>query len=911
VLLPTRDFVTGSKTVYNNHRYILHSMSPPARPKRPFLQYVALALLFSVMAVYQYNSIHFRQPNWFGESPVYRLFIVLPASTLNHRPAGAVAFLSPSAHQAGMTYDDVVVAMNGRPLTGKAVYGEEMKKTVPGANLDVTVRRPQPAHANSAEAAKQWRTGARIETTLHVLRPLTDAQSSTNFLQTMIVTIMPMLVVLLGVWVALVRPRDPRAWLVFAATSVYGILFYPGAEFWPPGLRELGEGLRAGYTASLPVWLLLFGIYFPEPFPLNSRWAAVIRWKWVVILPLAFLCLWLGASAAVNMVSYDFATRHLLLPGFIYNAGELLGYVAICAAFLLLAAKYFLAASRDAKRRLRILFLGLLVGLGPYFFIELLGRIGHYSFEQEHQSTAWIVYMMLFLFPIALAYVIVVHRAMDVRLVLRQGLQYALARNGIFVIQAILAGIATYAASRLAFDSGNRVVRLMVVLLSVAVLFALRRAGNRLRSWVDRRFFREAYNAEQVLSELSDQVRTMVEPQPLLQTVVSRVSATLHVPCMAVLMNQGNPFRPVYSVGMDGLQDLEIPSTSATIQLLQREKEPLRIYLDDTGSWIYSDSSEAERLQLARLHPELLLPLAVRDKLLGFITLGPKLSEEPFTGSDLRLLKSVASQTGLALENAQLMAAITEEVAHRERLNREVEIAREVQERLFPQELPPIAGLDYFGACRPALGVGGDYYDFLALSGGELGIAIGDVSGKGIGAALLMASLQASLRAEALRTPDELAPVVSNVNRLVYQASTSNRYATFFYAQYQPRTRELTYVNAGHNPPMLFRKCGAEWQLIRLTIGGTVVGLLESFPYQQDKVQLQPGDLLVAFTDGISEAMNPIDEEWGEDRLAESVKACASSPAREMLEHLMGSADTFAAGAKQHDDMTLVILRVV
>jgi sigma-B regulation protein RsbU (phosphoserine phosphatase) len=151
-----------------------------------------------------------------------------------------------------------------------------------------------------------------------------------------------------------------------------------------------------------------------------------------------------------------------------------------------------------------------------------------------------------------------------------------------------------------------------------------------------------------------------------------------------------------------------------------------------------------------------------------------------WNSDDLRMLKSVAVQTGLALENAQLMAAITEEVALRERLHREVEIAREVQERLFPQRLPLIEGLDYSGACRPAQGVGGDYYDFLALPGGRLGVAIGDVSGKGISAALLMASLEASLRAEAARASEYLPDLVSNVNRLIYGASDSNRYATFF-----------------------------------------------------------------------------------------------------------------------------------
>src|SRR6202007_2836384 len=133
-----------------------------------------------------------------------------------------------------------------------------------------------------------------------------------------------------------------------------------------------------------------------------------------------------------------------------------------------------------------------------------------------------------------------------------------------------------------------------------------------------------------------------------------------------------------------------------------KQKEPARVFLNDRDSWLYRETeiTDAERSELARLGTELLLPLSVRNKLLGFISLGPKRSEEPYTGTDVRLLKSVAAQTGLALENAHLMREIADEVAQRERLNREVEIAREVQERLFPQKLPALAGLDYAGHCR-------------------------------------------------------------------------------------------------------------------------------------------------------------------------------------------------------------------
>jgi sigma-B regulation protein RsbU (phosphoserine phosphatase) len=209
---------------------------------------------------------------------------------------------------------------------------------------------------------------------------------------------------------------------------------------------------------------------------------------------------------------------------------------------------------------------------------------------------------------------------------------------------------------------------------------------------------------------------------------------------------------------------------------------------------------------------------------------------------------------------------------------------------------------------RSALGVGGDYYDFLALPAGKLGIAIGDVSGKGIAAALTMASLQASLRSEATRAPDNLAGMMSNVNRLVYEASASNRYATFFYGQYDPASRQLTYVNAGHNPPMLFHCSDGEWPVCRLETGGTVVGLLESFSYEQATLTIAPGDILIAFTDGISEAMNDAQDEFGEDRLIETIKRCAVLSPAEIIACIMRTADAFVAGAKQNDDMTLVVL---
>ncbi len=269
------------------------------------------------------------------------------------------------------------------------------------------------------------------------------------------------------------------------------------------------------------------------------------------------------------------------------------------------------------------------------------------------------------------------------------------------------------------------------------------------------------------------------------------------------------------------------------------------------------------------------------------------------------------SSRELVLENSRLTAQIAAEVANRVERNRELDLAREVQQRLFPQICPSIAGLDYAGACRPALGVGGDYYDFIRLSDTELGIAIGDVSGKGISAALLMATLRAYLHGQTKHRVTDLVDVMVNLNRLVYESSAANRYATFFYAQYDSSTRLLEYVNAGHNPPLIFRSRGERHDLMRLDASGPVIGLFQECSYTKRTVTLEEGDVLVLYTDGISEAMNAAGEEWGEQRLAQVIGASRALPAREVIDRILRTCDDFVAGAAQYDDMTLITARVI
>jgi serine phosphatase RsbU (regulator of sigma subunit) len=283
---------------------------------------------------------------------------------------------------------------------------------------------------------------------------------------------------------------------------------------------------------------------------------------------------------------------------------------------------------------------------------------------------------------------------------------------------------------------------------------------------------------------------------------------------------------------------------------------------------------------------------------------------------------SKALPSGILVNVYKLIPTLAEEAVSRAKLDREMEIAREVQERLFPQTFPNLAGVEMAAHCRPAEAVGGDYYDLIDIRDSSLpvpehapgcdrlGIAIGDISGKGMSAALLMASLHASLRGQALSGAGDLGPKMSNINRLLYDASASNRYATFFYAELDCTSRTLHYVNGGHNPPVVLRKENGAWQVFRLGDGGPVVGLLAGAAYTQQMFHLISGDILLAFTDGISEAMNGAEEEWGEDRMVAEARAHADLNAANLLQRLFCAADEFSAGAPQHDDMTLIVLRI-
>lgn len=299
---------------------------------------------------------------------------------------------------------------------------------------------------------------------------------------------------------------------------------------------------------------------------------------------------------------------------------------------------------------------------------------------------------------------------------------------------------------------------------------------------------------------------------------------------------------------------------------------------------------------------EILLPMISKDRVLGMIGIGKKINKQDVNKDELEFLEALGNETIISIENAQLV----EEMLEKQRLEDELQIAREIQKQLLPSSLPKIHGIEIYGKNVSSREVGGDYYDCIKLSDDLYGIAIADVSGKSTPAAMLMANLQASLRALVIdyRNPQE---IVSIINNIIYRNTTLDKFITFFYCILDVKKRTILYTNAGHNPPYLVNSDG---NLKTLETGGLILGIMADAPYESATVELKSGDVVFMFTDGITEAMNEENEEYGEERLEPLLKSLAERNLDEIVTHVDDQIDNFVGNTPQADDMTVLALKI-
>ena len=352
--------------------------------------------------------------------------------------------------------------------------------------------------------------------------------------------------------------------------------------------------------------------------------------------------------------------------------------------------------------------------------------------------------------------------------------------------------------------------------------------------------------------------------------------------------------------------DLSLPAGGILLNRLTHYVPPLPLAAGDFDAWRrWAGGRSPRRIteieDLRGSGAGIAVALRSRNEIVGVLLLGPPEGRASFSDAEKDLLSSAAEIFALLIENARLNARAIEQ----EKLRRDLALAAEVQRRLLPPAPPACATVTLAAFTLPARTVGGDYYDFLDVGRGRTAIAVADIAGKGIAAALLMSVVQASLRVLAADGDVATADLATRLNRFLYQSTAANHYATFFYAQLDGR--RLRYVNAGHNPPHLVRHTDAGVEVTELSTGGTVLGLFPEADYEDAEVELRAGDLFVAFTDGVPEARNANGEEFGEERLKDLLRSGIGGSAEQVSATLAARVRDWIAGAEQYDDLTFVV----
>jgi sigma-B regulation protein RsbU (phosphoserine phosphatase) len=787
------------------------------------------------------------------------------------------------AERAGLRAGDRIIEINGRHIQNSSSTINVWALHRPGDTVNLTIQRPHVSAPFIIEAV--FRAPSPTSKEGRVARDVGRDIGDTY----------PVGFLLVGLAVLFLRLEDPNAWLL--ALMFAGFIAIPPTSNSYAGLNPFLRSFALAYRAffgnmATPLFYFFFAV-FPTRSPLDRRLPGL---KWIALVAGSYFPL-------MDFLGRPPGGPHILVLSFFY------GLVAL--GFVSLTWNAFSAPSPDARRKIRVILLGTLLGCVPGTLV--LGAKDFFGFQAPPLVGVATV-VLLWLFPLSFAYAVVKHRVLEIPVLLRRSARYLLVQRGFTILLSLLSvGVTWIFAVSFARYLGPRTVAALPGGIALGTAFGSlllwtgmgvhKRVGEK----IDRAFFRSAYDARVILQDLAEKTRTAMDRQELAALLDYHLNQALQPSSLAVYLETRD--HEISAVRGNVPPELQtIPITPSIIAELARHGRIER-HSGAPLTWEVSEESPSgatESFLLAPLQPDILVAIPGRDsRLVGLLVLGARLSEEPYSGDDKRLLTSVASQAGVALESIRLGEKIAERIEAERRIAQEMEYAKQVQARLFPQKFPSMKTLQYAGGCIQARQVGGDYYDFLELGPGRLALVLADIAGKGISGALLMANLQANLRSQYAIALEDLPRLLKSVNQLFYENSSDSSYATLFFADYDDSTRRLRYVNCGHLPPLLL--C-ADGQLERLTATTTVLGLFQKWECPVAEVQLAADDLLVLYTDGVTEAENAEGKQFGESRLAETTLAQRHLPIQSLLETIVAAVQEFSYG-EQADDITLVLAR--
>ena len=411
---------------------------------------------------------------------------------------------------------------------------------------------------------------------------------------------------------------------------------------------------------------------------------------------------------------------------------------------------------------------------------------------------------------------------------------------------------------------------------------------------------RRAVEELTILNEISIAISSTLSLDHILNLIIKKCLKHLKVEQCAIMLldekKSEKPFQTMVRLGDTVARNLPFHLDIQLSGWMLKNRKPLI-----SNDFVNDERFRKTKKSIFPVHSIACVPLITQKRMIGLLTVFNKVLEEGFTNDDKRMLSIIATQSAQVIDNARLIKEEQELI----QMQKEIQLAYEIQVNLLPQKTPSIRGYDIMGKSIPAKDVGGDYFDFIPIDNDHLAFCVGDVSGKGIPAALLMSNLQATVRGQTIRkvsTKDCL----SLSNSIMYQNTDPEKFASLFYGILDVQSHNLCFSNAGHNYPLLFSN---EKELIKLEAGGIVLGCLESSSYAEEKIQIAPGNILLLYSDGITEAVNTKGQEFGESKLVDTINKNWNDTSTELVEKIIAAVQTHAGDLPQMDDITIVIIK--
>lgn len=772
-----------------------------------------------------------------------------------------------AAYNSGLQPGDTLIKIDGKPVNDISAIRSDLNRKAIGEKVTYTIRR-----------------GTQVVDYEFTLAPLLPLEKLMVFLFRTVPVFLLMAYLLVGIWGILKSPYATETILIALFCFCFGSFMYATVNVGESSDTFIKnylyfDSLREFVTYIMwlgpSFWVLLFAT-FPRRNRIYEK-NKFISLLFIFLLPLIIII--------SSLMQFD--SRALTLMIF------LMLFLQMSVGVILLSKNLKKVNTALEKRQVRLMLFGVKYGSISIGIGWILVIVSQFILLNQIGANMLLVSLLIFLLceiggliiPFTFLNSFFQNRLLETESALKRRVRVFGVTVGLIGVYLFIIFVIVRLSVSL-FDLRDPTVIIVTVLL---LSLSFTPINKRILTWIDETFYPERTKYAEALKKYSNSISGQIESTELLRELGVWVSKTIGI-------------NPVIPFALS-------PQFAGNIPFRYNDNESVIHRIRGGNKFFWDEISERSRITVDENEIEwvrdndisVTIPMISQGELIGVLNLGKKQNHEDFSAEDLDILTQASAHTALALQNLNLQSVYID----KKRMDKELEMARNIQRRLMPQEIPLVTGLEVYGESRPCYEVAGDYYDVINNDEGNTFMVIADVSGKGAGAAMIMANLQASIRV-GLEITEDFSEFIARINNHVFKNTSSSEFITLFIGAWEPSTKSFHYINAGHNPPVMLDSAG---KITTLDATGLILGVLPGQQYERKVVHIEPGAVIAIFTDGLEEAMNPKGEIFGQERIIETLTHSKELSSKEIVKTIQDKAIEFCSGRPLHDDLTMIVIK--